>query len=127
MLYFGCACFDADTLEGCISTGQPVHVTSYKNADTKKTLDAEKDLQELKETLVQLDEKDDYAMSTHFMSGHGGKMETMDIAFIRKTDEKLYFTLYLKFTTPAPTGPIFAAMRASRAKTEGKSAKRKRL
>ena len=79
MLYFGCIVFDANTLEGKLSTGEAIEVVGYKHATTQLMLESKNDMEELRATLVRHDAIDDYEMGFHFMNGKGGKMEKMHI------------------------------------------------
>ena len=109
MLYFGCICFDAQTLAGTLSTGAAIEVVAYK--DATKALNSKNNTEELKAMLVGLDAKDDYEMGMHFMHGKGGKMETMDISFKKKENGQHYFTIDCVFKTPADVNQMLQAVR----------------
>ena len=110
MLYFGCICFDAQTLQGKLSTGAAIEVVGYKNAATQLMLDSKNDMEELRDTLVRHDGIDDYKMGMHFMNGKGGKMETMYVTFNKKETVEQYFSIYCKFKEPADVKQLFNAI-----------------
>ena len=110
MLYFGCICFNAKTLEGKLSTGEAIEVVGYKDDATKLMLDSKNDPEALRATLVKHDAKDDYVMGMHFMDGKGGKMEKMDISFNKNETAEQYFSIYCKFKEPADVKQLFNAI-----------------
>ena len=128
MLYFGCICFNAKTLEGKLSIGDAIEVVGYKDDATKLMLDSKNDPEALRATLVKHDAKDDYVMGMHFMDGKGGKMEKMHISFNKKETAEQYFSIYCKFKEPADVKQLFNAIHDKAAGTtetaEAKAEKR---
>ena len=126
MLFFGCICFDAKTLEGKLSTGQLIEVVGYKDDATQLKLDSKNDTEALRDTLVKLDAKDDYVMGLHFMNGKGGKMEKMHISFNKKETTQQYFSIYCKFKEPADVKQLFDAIHNKAAGTTETAAAEKK-